>query len=367
MTVPSAEQLILSLCQFRTPNTAAIRTAFTESPNLPYILGQLLFHRVGGIALNTLEQCALLLNLNREFRNPLQMLHTASVLRTESFLLALESLGEILADVNFAFALLKGSYLVQRYPLGTRTSNDIDVLIERKNVGAISKLLLANGFTQGFLRGGVFTPATRAEIIFAQMNKGETVPFVKCVDLPQMPYLEIDLNFSLGFGGAKDGAVVGDLLSRTEPRIETSRGNLPTLAPADFLIHLCAHLYKEATTWHWVQAGRDLSLYKFVDIYVFITDFLNADFAAQLAERIAALGLEKECAYTFIYTRALFALENQNLDALIQSITPEDTAFLTQVIDPVGKRILAHELDFVDYLFHPNRTSILEEVGAWKL
>jgi hypothetical protein len=375
--------LILDLCKFQSRDAETIAVAFSAPLNLPYILGQLLFHRVGGVAYHKLKVCELLTKLNREFRNPLSMIYDAFTERTRSFLRAEETLTDIFVNADFPFALLKGAYLAQLYPVGLRTSNDFDVLIRPQDVQKITDLLKSNCFAQGFLRAGgqrpledvpninstktrvlgsqncgdyTFTPATRAEIVYARMNKGETVPFVKQIDLPHMRYLEIDVNFSPDFK-ANSGDVVDKMLSRTEPLIETKCGNLPTLCRADFLIHLCAHLYKEATTFHWVSVGRDLSLYKFVDILLFV-DNLPADLAA----RIADLRLQKECAFTFIYTRELFALENSALDALITSITPENTDFLREVFDPQGKRTLCHNLSFTDYLFCPNRLAVLEEV-----
>lgn len=354
--------VILNLCKPDSCDSEAVSAAFGTPLNLPYILGQLLFHRIGGIAYHNLSQCGILPKLNREFRNPLGMIYEAFAERTKSFLRAEALLAEVLSEAVFPLALLKGAYLARLYPIGTRTSNDFDVLINPNDVQNISGLLLDRGFTQGFLRAGEFTPATRAEIVYARMNKGETVPFVKQLNLPHMPYLEIDVNFSLGFGSGKDTDAVGAMLSRTESLIETTHGNLPTLCRTDFLIHLCAHLYKEATTFHWVKAGRDLSLYKFCDILLFIDRFMDEDFAERLIISAKELGLQKECYYAFYYTRKLFDIQNALFDVVIAAVRPESTGFMRQIIDPQGKRTLRHDLNFVDYLFHPNRLEILTEV-----
>ena len=49
---------------------------------------------------------------------------------------------------------------------------------------------------------------------------------------------------------------------------------LETLNKYDFFIHLCCHLYKEATTLPWVKMGRDMTFYKFCDIYMLMFAFL---------------------------------------------------------------------------------------------
>ena len=65
---------------------------------------------------------------------------------------------------------------------------------------------------------------------------------------------------------------VGEMLSRRE----TMPGcGLYTLSLPDFILHLCAHLYKEATVMAWVEMGRDQSLYKYADLYLLTELFLR--------------------------------------------------------------------------------------------
>ena len=355
-------KIILELSKPQGFDKNAIVSAFSKPLDLPYILGQLLFNRVGGNAYHALRESEFLKSINREFRNPLKMIYEASVARTESFLKSEEMLGEIFKNADFPFALLKGALLSRIYPIGLRTSNDFDVLINQQDVQKITDLLIANGFKQGFLRNDSFTPATRSDIIFAKMNKGETVPFVKRIDLPHMTWLEIDVNFSLDFKATQENDVVRDFLSRTEKSINLENGALPTLSRADFLIHLCAHLYKEATTLHWVNVQRDLSLYKFSDIYLFLDLYLDEPFVDELVETVLKYDLKDESYYTFYYTRELFSLNNPLLDSLIEKIKPDNTDVIKQVYDPVGKKTYAFDMDYTEYFFNSNRLSCLKEV-----
>ena len=74
--------------------------------------------------------------------------------------------------------------------------------------------------------------------------------------MPGMKYLEIDVNFSLGFSPGMDESIVRTFLEKTQPLIFDA---ISTLNDVDFLLHLCAHLYKEATVMSWVEMGRDIS------------------------------------------------------------------------------------------------------------
>lgn len=121
------------------------------------------------------------------------------------------------------------------------------------------------------------------------MNRGETVPFVRRMGCPGMEYLELDLNFSLDYQ-AGGGDAEGEMLSRRE----TMPGcGLYTLSLPDFILHLCAHLYKEATVMAWVEMGRDQSLYKYADLYLLTELFLDEELAGELGRRRRPMGCKK--------------------------------------------------------------------------
>ena len=80
--------------------------------------------------------------------------------------------------------MLKGAVLCKKYPKGYRTSNDIDLLVCPERVTQIGKALIKEGFRQGDIRNGTFIPASRKEIIESRMTRGETIPYIKEVNLP---------------------------------------------------------------------------------------------------------------------------------------------------------------------------------------
>ena len=130
---------------------------------------------------------------------------------------------------------------------------------------------------------------------------------------------------------------------------------LYTLGTADFLLHLCAHLYKEAAVYDWVAQGRDQSLYKYTDLYLFIRRFLDKELAAGLAGRIDENGLHKPCYYALYHTAVLFDLRMPALDNLLEAIRPPDTAFLQEVLHPASGRIDRYDMPIEDWIFHPQR------------
>ena len=160
---------------------------------------------------------------------------------------------------------------------------------------------------QGNVRNGSFVPADRQEIISSRMSRGETVPFIKEVNLPFMKYLEIDINFSLGFSN-DDGESVKDIIQNaTFVDIGDFKIRIP--CESHFFLHLCSHLWKEASTYPWIEMKRDMSLYKYCDIYM-LMHTLPVDIMDEIATYAKKYGIEKDCFCTLVQTKELFGNNN---------------------------------------------------------
>ena len=71
---------MLELSRFRAPDGEKLAALMDRPLHYPYILGQLLMHRMGAAAYVSLERCGLLGRVNREFRNALQCLYEEVVI-----------------------------------------------------------------------------------------------------------------------------------------------------------------------------------------------------------------------------------------------------------------------------------------------
>ena len=351
-------RLILELIKGEYTNKEVLIDLIKERMDYPYILGQLLYNRVGAAAYLTLKQNELLQMVNREFRNTLRAIYEYNSVKTESFSKAIVLLSSVCKEFKFPYALLKGAYLVELYPTGLRTSNDVDVLIEPDNITELTNILKRYGFKQGNIRNEVFVPAERKEIVSSRMNRGETVPFIKELNLPGMKYLELDVNFSLGFRPGVDEQIVSEFLSRSKPQIH---GDTHTLDSVDFLLHLCAHLYKEATVMSWVKMGRDISLYKYCDLYLYLNKYMGDTYSDKLIPRIEEVGLIKECYYALYYTKELFGMNNSLLNNVLDKIRPANSDFMHQIIDPQNRKTYSFDMQYSDWVFCSNRRELLNE------
>ena len=304
------KQLFLKLCSFVSPDKDKIGKLIEKGAATPELLGHLFANRMAGVAYGVLERTELLSNVDREFRNSLKGAWTLNEKLNADFFGCLNYLFTQLDSCGVPYALLKGAYLCGKYPIGYRTSNDIDVLINPEDVGKVSTKLKLAGFKQGYLKNGKFIEATRQQIIESKMTRGETVPFIKEIKLPYIKYLEVDLNFSLDYKNNDDDSV-RKMLERTQT-VTVRNAKVRTLCPEDFFLHLCAHLYKEATTLPWIEMKRDMTFYKYSDIYMLISE-MSDDEQEKLIIAAKESNLEKELAYCINSINSLFKLSDGKL------------------------------------------------------
>ena len=350
------KELFKSLCSFRSDE---LDVKLLKSLT-PQVLGLLFCNRTAGTAHEKLERLGLLSQVGREERNALAQARESAKIRNAGFFKCVRYVTQVLCGCE-GWAMLKGALLCAEYPEGCRTSNDIDLLVRPDAVGEVCGRLRKAGFKQGHVRSGEFVPATRREVLESKLTRGETVPFIKPVGLPQMNWLEVDVNFSLDYKPDK-GALVGEMLAHTPVRRAGSL-SVRTLGKDDFLIHLCCHFYKEAASMPWVRMGRDMSLYKLGDIYMLLEDSSPKQIS-RMFERARQLGLEKECAFAALYAESCFNMKNTAAADLARDILADEPDFLHTVVSPAqGKRFVYTERDIEKRLFSSDRAALLEEVS----
>lgn len=321
------------------------------------LCGFVIANRMIGISYKNLKKANI--KIPGEIEKALQVLYEINKVKSEKFKNDVLYISKLLNNVSFPYALLKGAFLTTSlYDAGERTSNDIDILVESKNVTEIQNVLLQNGFVQGWYREGEIVKATRQEVLRAKMNYGETVPFIKL----EKEKIEVDLNFSVDYKPGNE--VVAELLNGVID-VPYNGKQFKCLNTEDFLIHLCCHLYKEATTFDWVRRRLDLLLYKFSDINVFVRKYFDCSFAHHLKNEIYNKEVKKECYYALENTSKIYPNLNEieGFQNLKEAIRPHDLKFMNQIVFPSEKKLYQYNIEFIDWFFCDNRTKCLEEIG----
>lgn len=357
------KRLTLELCKIKGYNKDLLTNLISKGHASPSVLGELFFNRMAGVAYKVLQESDLLGKVNREFRNSLSNAYLQNIGKNNSFFKCLEYVSTILSDFDSDYVMLKGAYLCLRYPAGCRTSNDIDLLVKPTSVGKIEEALLKEGFLQGNIKNGYFVPASRREIISSKMMRGETVPFIKEVNLPYQKYLEIDVNFSLGFA-QDDGFAVNEMINNAQ-KIDLVKFCIKVPSEPDFFIHLCSHLWKEASTYPWIKMKRDMSIYKYSDIFLLMSS-ISLNSLEEIINRAKVFGLQNDCFATISQTKEIFKPTNVMYDILLDRFDSKEN-ISNLVVYPEEKKLFEYvEKNVIKRLFSKDRCKLLKEVGEWK-
>ncbi len=237
------------------------------------LLGFLQSHRIAGLFYNRAKRQGI--PLPKRADKLLRESFERQKRRTEFLRGYIAELSAALQTSGTECVFLKGSVLSnlsdnEIYADGERSSNDIDLLAKPSCVGEIEKVLRELGYVQGEYSAEEKTirPYTRLEIVKRRMNRGEAAPFIKRTDNAEIPFVEVDINFSLG-NTPGDGQ---ELLAEMVGSGLTYKGKVTLRVPGEemFFLHLILHQYKESCLYFMAERGKELDLYKLADIYYLI-------------------------------------------------------------------------------------------------
>ncbi|MEW9699664.1 nucleotidyltransferase family protein [Paenibacillus sp. SI8] len=367
MTKTLEQELVLELAQFRRPNKERILELIAERLDWAEVLGHLIYNRTAGIAYHVLRQISAPF-FNREFEFGLYLIHEIQSHRTNSHKKSILKIADAMRTSGIPHTFLKGSILANSiYPIGCRISSDIDLLLRSEDLTACGKVLKDLDFIQGFHDENENTviPATRREILNYRMNYGEVVPYRKITQEPGINLIEVDINFSLDWMAEGTEQAVDNFVQQAEDYLFDGVHPVSALPKEYFIAHLCVHLFKEAAVLNWVEWQRDLGLYKFVDIYAFLTDpNLELDWQ-KLIDIMQSNDIINECYYSLAHTLTFFPVLNENTGFInmLAQIKPEQTDFLEQVVDPANSNIVYKwNKDLISRFFDMKRFGSLEKI-----
>ncbi|MFQ7034187.1 MAG: hypothetical protein ACLRTQ_00030 [Candidatus Borkfalkia sp.] len=102
------------------------------------------------------------------------------------------------------------------------------------------------------------------------MNRGETAPFILATENASVPFIEVDVNFSLDYLPNSHEDMLHTILKDSLGFAGNIVGGIRGLQADDFFLHLIMHQYKESVLYSMVQRNKDAELYKLLDIYLFV-------------------------------------------------------------------------------------------------
>ena len=310
-----------------------------------FITGELIRHRVNGNFFTSMnkEQKGYIVHKVRQTLNMLCNVYEAA---NKVNLELSQTIIEKTNEAGIVIAGLKGMvFNTNLYPLGARRSNDIDVLVCEDDLSIFDKVMRELGFIQS-LDGGR-TEATKKEKLIQRMNYHDLVPYVKRIELPYLNCLKVDVNFHFE---SKDHDITRAILDEGVQVYKSNGFMIQGLKWTTHLMHLCVHFYREASDSIWTSKGRDVDLYKLVDLQNSLRLFKDEQLLIW-CDAINKFELNKQCYFAIYYLNQFYP---ENIyKKIMEKIKPNDLNFLT-VVTVSGGVVQHRKRSFFDQTFDMN-------------
>ena len=195
----------------------------------------------------------------------------------ENYIAAVNEINTVFKKNCIDFILLKGCALMIKYYKEKfhRSFNDIDFLIDVKDIGKVEEILNQIGYIQGEVVDGNIIQAKRKDILFQRLNTHEIYHMVK-FDNSGFE-INIDINFKFAwveFGKSGDSLIkFADTYENIE-NLPFNNTSIPILNSEYQFVHLCCHLYNEAVYFtldkQYISGDdpKELSLFRLLDIFL---------------------------------------------------------------------------------------------------
>ncbi|MEK4059713.1 MULTISPECIES: nucleotidyltransferase domain-containing protein [unclassified Paenibacillus] len=357
--VLSKERQLVILCSrgvWNGEHEAKARELLSHHLDWKDILYQGLTHRVLNLMFYHLKRLELVHVVEEEVVKVMKSQSKVYALRNQFYF---EELGSIYRKINekgLRAVILKGNYLAAHvYPsIETRTFNDLDLLISLSDGEQFVQILESLGYIQGEYNRSTdeIIPGTRKQKIMHQMATHELQECLKKTEHPFVSLLQVDLNHDvLWKGNCPYKISTEELLSRAR-ETEVLGHKCHVLDYEDFLIQLACHLYKEAVMLNWIADLRDLKLYKYADMLMYIEHYQDKLDWDKLISFCQEHSCEKVVYYAFFYVNYIYG--NVIPEHVMKALEPEDKAYLDEY--GIENTVTAKwEVDFFTRIFDTSR------------
>lgn len=243
-------------------------------------------------------------------RRLMEAAYAANKVRNAAMVDELDELVAGLEGAGLRVASRKGPYLA-RYVYGDmalRPMLDLDFLIERSEAKALGPVMESLGYGQGNIGplGRVVEPWSAAAIKVYLLTLPNLPSYVRPLGLPNLGEIEVDFVTSLFARSTGFSIDTTGLLDRAQ-RVRVGANEVSVLSDEDYLIDLCAHLYKEAKSFFYIELEKDLTLLKFCDVAEYLRFTSGTLSVPTFLDRVRENGIEVPMFFTLYLTSLIYA------------------------------------------------------------
>ncbi|MCX7922496.1 MAG: nucleotidyltransferase family protein [Clostridia bacterium] len=364
------ERQLILLCSRGTLNEehqTQIKELMSERLDWKEILYQGITHRTLNLMYYHIKNLELTDKVEEEVLKVMKTQSKVYAIRNKQYFEEIDNILSKLNEQGIRVAILKGNFLAAKvYPsIETRTFNDLDFLINIADGDKIVEILEQLGYVQGQYDDatGEIIPSSKKQKRIHQMATTELQEALKKTDNPFTPLLQVDLNFSvLWKGNCPCDINTAELLERVV-EVDINGAKTYILDYEDFLIQLACHLYKEAALLNWISDLRDLKIYKFADIAMFVEKFSAQIKWDKLINFSKKTGSDRIVYYAFYYTNLMYGQAIP--EDVMKALEPEDKEYLNEY-GIENEKPAKWQFDFFTRLFETTRVLEVSEEALEK-
>lgn len=254
---------------------------YIRNNDLTNIFIPILQHRIQYLLFKHLFDLKITNEVNRSILKILNMQFSFLQLKHEEWTNVLNLFVNNLNYYNINYAILKGIELTNDLytvrGLKYRDYNDIDILIEKKDVQILKNILEEMGFIQGNLNENYeIEKADRKQILEFSLNSHQEksyIKFSKYSTFSPLNRLIIDVNTTIFEGGKVTPKIECEKILCNTINKKVDNITYRALCPEYNLIQICYHFYKDTVYDIKKQLNESYCLIKFCDIREYILKF----------------------------------------------------------------------------------------------
>lgn len=302
------KEFIIEIFKYKVDQKKIISLLNTNNINWFNVLGYISYHRVSGLLYEKMNNINIRL-LDFPVFYSTYLINQAQQIRNNYQLEEIKNISKAFNNYNIEYIFLKGSILNHTiFKSGTRSSNDIDILINKESIENATKILNDLGYIQGKYdyKSNKIIPFSTEELKSSINSRGEISPFVKITNKLTIKTIDIDINFSLDWTPDYNQTLVNEVLkNRTKIKVDENYYIFSASIEIN-IIQLCTHLYKDMALLDIVKKRKVFDIYKLIDIYYYINTNYNKINFNKLIEKIKLFNSEKYVYFSLKYLSEIF-------------------------------------------------------------
>lgn len=295
---------------------------------------------------------------NNKYKERISALKQANELYVNEGYLNSKKIFQTFIENKIPFAVIKGAVL-SKIAYGNqyeRFSHDIDILVNRRDVGRVKDIMSDDDFIQGRVTLNGIQKFSRKKILLETITSHQIAPFVKSTANEKCPYIDIDINVDIMWGESTQKVDLDFVLDNT--MISNVCGvRIKKLTPEMEFVALCMHHYKDMNSLYLLYQGK-LKLNLFCDLFFYLKNQkLDTKFLQEICRKLNVTEYVYYCLY---YTNLIF--DDSYIEALCQKFFSKRGEMILEQFGLAENEFHKWSIDFYHRLFSIDMPEYLETV-----